>query len=91
MSTLLLRLVDEGRVKLDDKVSRWLPHLREARRVTLGMLAGYHDYELDPRLTSALYTDPFQEIATQDQLRLALDQPQQFIPGTNWSFRTATT
>jgi CubicO group peptidase (beta-lactamase class C family) len=90
MSTLLLRLVDQGKVKLDDKVSKWLPNLRDANRVTLRMLlamtAGYHDYELDPLLTDALYTNPFSEITTNYQLRLALDLPQQFTPGTNWSY-----
>lgn len=94
MSTLLLRLVDEGKVKLDDKVSKWLPKLRDGNRVTLRMLAamtaGYHDYELDPLLTWALYTNPFGPITTQDHLRLALDLPQQFKPGTNWSYATAT-
>jgi CubicO group peptidase (beta-lactamase class C family) len=90
ISTLLLRLVDEGKVKLDDKVSKWLPNLRDANRVTLRMLAamtaGYHDYELDPLLIKSLYTNPFGAITTQFQLRLALDQPQQFTPGTNWSY-----
>src|SRR6202522_94031 len=66
MSTLLLRLVDQGKVSLNDPVSNWLPHLRDARRVTLGMLvgmtAGYHDYEIDPKLTATLYTDPFAPI-----------------------------
>lgn len=90
MSTLLLRLVDQGKVKLDDKVSKWLPKLRDGNRVTLRMLAamtaGYHDYELDPLLAKALYMNPFGPITTQNQLRLALDLPQQFKPGTNWSY-----
>src|SRR5205085_5545622 len=90
MSTLLLRLVDEGKVKLDDKVSRWLPHLRDSHRVTLRMLAamtaGYHDLGQDPRLTHALGSNPFGVITTKDQLRLALDEPQQFRPGSNWSY-----
>jgi CubicO group peptidase (beta-lactamase class C family) len=90
ISTLLLRLVDEGKVKPDDKLSKWLPNLRDANRVTLGMLAamtaGYHDFELDPLLSDALNANPFGVITTNDQLRLALDEPQQFTPGTNWSY-----
>lgn len=39
MSTLLLKLVDQGKVKLNDKVSKWLPKMRDGNRVTLGMLA----------------------------------------------------
>jgi CubicO group peptidase (beta-lactamase class C family) len=90
MSTLLLRLVDQHKVKLSDKVSKWLPNLRDGNRVTLGMLAGmsagYHDFELDKKLSDALYANPFGNISTQFQLRLALGKPQQFTPGTNWSY-----
>ena len=90
MATLLLRLVDEGRVTLNDKVSKWLPHLRDGNRVTLGQLArmtaGYHDYELDPKLVETIYSNPFGEVTTRDQLRLALDKPLQFAPGTNWNY-----
>jgi CubicO group peptidase (beta-lactamase class C family) len=90
MSTLLLRLVDQHKVKLDDPLSRWLPSVRDSQAVTLRMLAamtaGYHDYELDPLLNEALYRDPFGPITTSDQLRLMFDRPQQFAPGTNWSY-----
>jgi CubicO group peptidase (beta-lactamase class C family) len=90
MSTLLLRLADRGRVDLDDKLSRWLPRLRGAPRVTLRMLAamtaGYHDYASDPRLTEMRYSNPFGAITTRQKLGLALDRPLQFRPGTNWSF-----
>lgn len=90
MSTLLLRLVDQGRVSLDDPVAKWLPNLREGRRVTLRMLAdmtaGYPDYEADPRLDEQLYSAPSQPIGTRRQLGLALSRPQLFEPGTNWSY-----
>jgi CubicO group peptidase (beta-lactamase class C family) len=90
MSTLLLRLADEHKVSLDDPVSRWLPGLRDARMVTLRMLAamssGYFDYEQNPRLTDELYANPFATITTSDQLRLAFSRRQLYKPGTNWSY-----
>ena len=90
MSTLLLRLVDEHKVSLDDPVSRWLPGLRDARKVTLRMLAGmssgYFDYEQNPRLTDELYANPFRTITTSAQLRLAFSRRQLYEPGTNWSY-----
>ena len=90
MSTLLLRLADRGRVDLADKLSKWLPRLPGARRVTLGMLAamtaGYPDYASDPRLTQLRYSNPFRVITNRQKLRLALDRPLQFRPGTNSSY-----
>jgi CubicO group peptidase (beta-lactamase class C family) len=90
MSTLLLRLVDQGKVKLDDTISKWMPNLRDSNQVTLGelasMTAGYHDFELDPRLYQKLYANPFGTITTHFQMKLLLDKPQQFTPGTNFSY-----
>ena len=37
--TLLLQLVDDGRLNLDDPLSNWFPSLPGAQQVTLGMLA----------------------------------------------------
>ena len=48
VATLLLQLVDENKVSLDDRLSKWLPDIPNADRVTLGQLAlmtsGYRDY-----------------------------------------------
>jgi CubicO group peptidase (beta-lactamase class C family) len=48
LPTILLQEVEARRVSLDDPISKWLPDLRAADRVTLGMLAGsmsgYPDY-----------------------------------------------
>jgi CubicO group peptidase (beta-lactamase class C family) len=90
MTTVLLRLVDQGKVKLDDPVSKWLPGIPQANRVTLRMLAGmttgYHDYIRDPKLVQIVYGAPFGRMTTKQQLEIAFARPLQFAPGTNWSY-----
>ena len=90
MSTLLLILVDEGKVKLEDKVSTVLPDLPHADQVTFGQLAqmtsGYVDFEATPELTAQQYADPFRQWTPQELLALAVDQPLWYPPGTNWNY-----
>jgi CubicO group peptidase (beta-lactamase class C family) len=91
VSTLLLRLVDEGKVRLDDKISTWLPQVPHADRVTLGQLAqmtsGYVDYVIGNKaMNDALYVDPFRPWTTNELLGFAVDQPLLYEPGTNWDY-----
>lgn len=69
VATLLLKLVDEKKLRLDDKLSRWLPDFPHADRVTLGQLAqmtsGYPDYVLGNEAFDAeLYANPFRQWTT---------------------------
>jgi CubicO group peptidase (beta-lactamase class C family) len=90
MSTLLLRLVDEKKVGLDDKVSTWLPNIPHTDRVTLGQLAqmtsGYVDFEQTPAFTAANYAQPFKQWTPEEQLAFAVTKPLMYEPGTNWNY-----
>ena len=91
VSTLLLRLVDERRLSLDDKLSTWLPDVPHSDRVTLGQLAqmtsGYVDYVIgNTAMNDALYADPFRQWSTDELLAFAVDQPLRYEPGTNWNY-----
>jgi D-alanyl-D-alanine carboxypeptidase len=90
LTTLLLQLVDQKRVSLDDKLSKWLPSLPHADSITLGMLAesrsGYADYEKSPALAKALDADPFREFSQQELIQLATPQKLLYKPGTSWSY-----
>ncbi|PRB02548.1 D-alanyl-D-alanine carboxypeptidase [Microbacterium sp. MYb64] len=90
VSTLLLEYVDEGKITLDDTVDKWMPSLPEANKVTLRMLTnqttGYPDFETDPGWTAAYNADPFHEFTFEERLKDAFNRPQQFEPGTNWSY-----
>jgi CubicO group peptidase (beta-lactamase class C family) len=91
VSTLLLRLVDEKKVSLDDKVAKWLPDIPNADRVTLRQLAqmtsGYPDYVIgNDAFNAALYADPFHQWTTDELLAQVLSRPLLYEPGTNWNY-----
>ena len=71
MSTLLLMLVEQGRVGLDDPISRWFPHLMAADKVTVRMLvgntAGYPDYVMQQPFVERQLAEPFRTF-TDDEL-----------------------
>ena len=75
LGTLLMRLVDAGRVRLEDKVSRWRPDLLAADQVTLVMLikntAGYYDYVPNPEFIQRVVSKPFQTVTHADIYKYA--------------------
>ena len=91
VSTLLLRLVDQGKVSLDDKLSTWLPDVPNSDRVTLGQLAqmtsGYVDYVIgNTEFSKTLYEDPFRQWEPDQLLGYATSRPLLYEPGTNWNY-----
>ncbi|MDP7704201.1 serine hydrolase domain-containing protein [Mycobacterium sp. TY815] len=91
VATLLLKLVDEKKVSLGDKLSKWLPDFPHADRVTLGQLAqmtsGYPDYVIgNDAFNTALYANPFRQWTTADILAQISSRPLLYEPGTNWNY-----
>ncbi len=91
VSTLLLKLVDEKKVSLDDKLSKWLPEIPHADRVTLRQLAhmtsGYVDYVIgNTAMNEALYANPFRRWTVHEMLSYAISKPLLYEPGTNWNY-----
>jgi CubicO group peptidase (beta-lactamase class C family) len=90
VSTLLLQLVDEKKVSLDDKVSKWLPNTPYTGRVTLGQLAqmtsGYVDYVSTPELANQQYANPFRTRTPEELIAISTKRPLLYEPGTNWNY-----
>lgn len=82
----VLLLVQEGKLSLDDRVSRYLPDLTRASEVTIRHLlthtSGYQDYYPQD------YVAPFMEkVVTADQiLNQWARKPLDFDPGTRWQY-----
>ncbi|MFE2561662.1 serine hydrolase domain-containing protein [Streptomyces sp. NPDC059352] len=93
MGTALLRLVDQGKVGLDDPVARWLPDLPHGEKITLRMLAasttGLVDYVRLPAFQQAVTADPFRRWTAGEVVALSTREPRWYDPGTNWNYSHA--
>ena len=89
-TTLLLQLVDEGRLSLDDPLANWFPNLPGAQQVTLGMLArsisGYADYVTTEEFAQLSDAHAFRRWRLAELVELAFSRPPLFPPGTSWAF-----
>jgi D-alanyl-D-alanine carboxypeptidase len=82
----ILLLQEEGKLSLDDKVSKFLPNLTRANEVTIRQLlshtSGYQDYWPQD------YVPPFmlQPITAEGIMELWARKPLDFDPGTKWQY-----
>jgi CubicO group peptidase (beta-lactamase class C family) len=90
ISTMLLELVDEKKVKLDDKLSKFLPDLPDADRISLenlaNMTSGYADYVYEPEVLVGNNLDPFRQWTPEELIQIGTSKPMMFEPGTNWGY-----
>jgi D-alanyl-D-alanine carboxypeptidase len=87
LTTILLQLEDEGRISLDDKLSKWLPKLPRASQITLRMLAGstsgYFDFaQGNPAFDQLFVANVFRQWKPSELLNLAFARGFACDPGT---------
>ncbi len=91
VATLLLKLVDEKKLTLDDKASKWVPEIPHSDEVSLGQLAqmtsGYPDYVLgNDEVDAMILDDPYRQWTPQELLSTVTSRPLLYQPGTNWNY-----
>ena len=90
LGTLLLRMADQGKVRVNDTVSKWYPHLPNASKVTLEMLSnntsGYNDFVTTPAFSNAFCRNPFASWKPSTLISIAMSKPPLFAPGSSWAF-----
>lgn len=90
MSTLLLEFVDQKKVTLNTKLSKYFPNLPNADRITLRelsqMTSGYADYVYQDAFQNELYRYPFRQWTNEELYNFGVSKPIQFAPGTNFGY-----
>ena len=85
-ATCILRLQEQGKLRLDDPVAKWFPNFTRAQDVTVRNLlthtSGYSDYAPQD-YTIPAWTKPTQPI---DLVTQWATKPLDFEPGTKWQY-----
>ncbi|MER5934786.1 serine hydrolase domain-containing protein [Streptomyces sp. NPDC002054] len=93
--TAVLRLVDAGRVGLDDPISRYVEGVPGGDAITVRRLAemrsGLYDYAEDPKLQASLKADPYRTWTPRQLLDIAFAHPAQFAPDARWQYSNTNT
>lgn len=90
-STLLMMLAEQGKIDLDEPISRWLPDLLCADRVTMRMLvsntAGYLDYVPNAEFEELVTREPFRQFTADELIAYAVrDGKMNYPPGTSQAY-----
>jgi D-alanyl-D-alanine carboxypeptidase len=88
--TAMLQLVDQGKLELDDPISKYVPGVPSGDQITLrdlaGMRSGLVTYDDVHAFTDSYTADPHQSFTPAQLLGYALDKPLQFAPGTQYHY-----
>lgn len=95
-TTVLLQLVDEGKIALSDKLSKYYPDYPQADKVTISMLltmkSGIFNYSEDlPVFMQSMITNPGKVWHPQELIDLGFSHNFYFEPGTNFHYSNTNT
>ena len=84
-ATAILRQVQRGRLSLSDKLSRWVPKIPNARKITvrqlLAMRSGIYDFTSDAAFNAAFEANPLMSFKPRDIIPIIRRHKPLFAPG----------
>jgi D-alanyl-D-alanine carboxypeptidase len=93
--TAVLQLVDQGKLKLDDSIAKYVPGVPSGDRITLRELAqmqsGLVTFDDVEEFANSYTIDPHQSFTPAQLLGYVLDKPLQFPPATQYQYSNTNT
>ena len=90
VATLILQLVEEGRVALDEPLATYLPDAGHGQEVTIRQLlahtSGVPDFGTVAAYRERLLENPGRAWTADEVLRLVIDRSLDFEPGERWAY-----
>lgn len=93
--TVVLQLVEEGRIALDDPVSKYRPDVPNGQNITVAQLltmrSGLGNYTVDLDLNEQNDSNPSRAWTTEELIAKGLAQPVAFAPGEGFLYSNTNT
>jgi D-alanyl-D-alanine carboxypeptidase len=93
--TVILQLVDQGKLHLDDPVAKYQPQVPNGAHISirqlLNMTSGLFSYSEDAGLGQTLLDQPQKVWNPQDLVAIAFKHPPNFAPGTSFHYSNTNT
>jgi D-alanyl-D-alanine carboxypeptidase len=88
--TLILQLVDQGKLSLDDTIDKWFPDVPLADQITVRMLgdmsSGIDSYTADDAFTTKYFANPEAAWTPQELVAAGVAAPRKFEPGKGFFY-----
>lgn len=95
VGTVLLQLVDEGKLALNDKLSKYYPEYPKADSITIAMLcnmtSGIPNYTDNTTFQNALLINPTKVWTPQECVDIGFSENFYFSPGSSWNYSNTNT
>ena len=89
-AAVIVLLAQEGKLSLDDPVSKYVPGVPNGDNITitelLNMRSGLYDYTSDPIISKTIDTDPAKVWTPAEVLAIAFAHPPNFSPGKQYQY-----
>ena len=89
-AALIVLLAEEGKLKLDDPVSKYVANVPNGDKITitdlLDMRSGLYNYTAAPELSESMDKDPARAHTPADLLAIAFKRPPDFQPGAEYEY-----
>ena len=89
-ATLILQLVDQGRLRLDDTIDRWFPDFPGARAITVRQLgtmsSGIASYSTNAAWMARYFANPTAGWTPQQLISISAGLPARFAPGAGFDY-----
>jgi len=88
--TVIMQLVQEGKLKLDDPISKFVQNTPDGDNITIAQLAemrsGLFSYTFDPAFNVTIDNEPQKAWTPDELLGIAFAHPNNFAPGTQFEY-----